>query len=153
MAYIGFIIFITLGTGAAVALFIFFPAILGLAIGTTPSSHAPMPPTVSIVTIQEGAANADSGKSFDPKIITVVIGTNNTVRWINQDEVPSSIVANDDTDQGFFNATNDASGDPTDQSFLMPHESFEFTFTKAGEFGYHSVPHPHMNGTVIVLSY
>jgi plastocyanin len=107
---------------------------------------------VSIVIIPKDAALASSGRNFEPATIKVVIGMNNTVRWVNEDMVPSSVVANNYDDIGFYNATEDALGNPTDQSLLNPHESFEYTFTKEGMFGYHSVPHPWMHGTVTVSS-
>jgi plastocyanin len=101
------------------------------------------------VIIPEGASSP--GGNFEPATINVVIGSNNTVRWINQDSIPSSIVADNDRDSSFFNATQDSSGNPTDQSLLIPGESFEYTFDKPGIFGYHSVPHPNMRSSVIVL--
>jgi len=74
-----------------------------------------------------------------------------TTQWINQDSVSHSVVADNDDDPGFFNATSDNDGNPTDQAWLNPRESFEYTFTKAEEFGYHGEPHSWMKGTVIVL--
>lgn len=41
-------------------------------------------------------------------------------------------------------------GNPTHESEIMPGKSFEFTFTKAGVYRYHSVPHPWMQGAIIV---
>lgn len=110
----------------------------------------PEQPKIAIVIIREDAALESSGRNFEPQIITVVIGINNTVRWINQDSVPSSVMA--DSDPDFINATTAPSGNPTEESFLLPGESFQYTFTKPGEYGYHSVPHPYMKGTVIVLA-
>lgn len=92
-------------------------------------------PAKSIVVIQEGSSVEESGKNFEPRIITVVIGVNNTVAWINQDVVPNTVVAD-----------NNGEPDP-----LMQGEEFRYTFTRPGEFGYHSEPHPWMRGTVIVL--
>jgi plastocyanin len=110
----------------------------------------------SIVLIPLGTAAAppdDSGmkQGYQPSEIRVVIGLNNTVRWINEDITTYSVVAANFDDPNFFNATTDSDGNPTDQAWLVPSESFEYTFTKAGIFDYHSVPHPWMRGTVIVL--
>ena len=106
---------------------------------------------ISVVTIPEGASLEDSGKNFEPATIKVVLGRNNTVRWVNEDAVPSSIVADNDSDTGFFNVTHGASGTAADESYLLPGESFEYTFTKAGVYSYHSEPHPWMHGTVVVF--
>jgi hypothetical protein len=35
-------------------------------------------------------------KNFEPQTITIVLGLNNTVRWINQDDCPSYITSNHD---------------------------------------------------------
>lgn len=114
------------------------------------SDIIPVQPKIAIVIIPQDAVLESSGKNFEPQVITIVIGINNTVRWINQDSIPSSVMA--DSDAAFINATHDSSGNPTEESFLLPGESFQYTFTKPGEFGYHSVPHPQLKGTVIVLA-
>jgi len=106
---------------------------------------------VTLVTIVEGASLATSDKTFEPKIIKVIIGVNNTVRWVNQDVTFNTIIADNMSDQEFWKATNPDESSNVDQ-LLSPGETFEYTFTKPGQFGYHGEPHPHMRGTVIVLS-
>jgi plastocyanin len=134
------------GIGFIIIIYLVF-ASLSTGLGT---SH------VSIVIIPNGTAAAapdDSAmkQGYQPKEIKVVVGLNNTVRWINEDMISYSVVADNFDDPNFFNATIDSDGNPTDQARLLPRESFEFTFTKAGIFDYHGVPHPWMRGTVIVL--
>lgn len=105
---------------------------------------------VVTVIIPERSSLRDSERNnFEPAIIKVVIGVNSTVRWSNQDITGHSIVADDKSDPDFYDATADDEGGA--KELLNPSETFEFTFTKAGEFGYHSEPHPWMRGTVIVL--
>ena len=70
---------------------------------------------------------------FGPDALTVTVGT--TVTWINQDDIPHTIVAND---KSFKSKVLDSD------------ERFSFTFTKPGEFGYFCSLHPHMVGKVIV---
>jgi plastocyanin len=70
---------------------------------------------------------------FGPAAITVAPGT--TVTWVNQDDIPHNIVADD---RSFKSKVLD-----TD-------ERFSFTFTKPGEYGYFCGLHPHMTGKVIV---
>lgn len=70
---------------------------------------------------------------FGPEAITVSVGT--TVTWINQDDIPHTVVAND---KSFKSKVLDSD------------ERFSFTFTKAGEYGYFCSLHPHMTGKVIV---
>ena len=71
---------------------------------------------------------------FGPEALTVSVGT--TVTWINEDDIPHTVVANDK--QTFKSKVMD-----TD-------ERFSFTFTKPGEYGYFCSLHPHMVGKVIV---
>lgn len=100
--------------------------------------------SISTVIIPEGSSLESAERNnFEPAAIRVVIGVNNTVQWINQDVVPHSIEADDEGDCDFCRATQDI--------FLMPGATFEYTFTKPGELDYYAVPHPHMRGTVVVL--
>jgi plastocyanin len=108
-------------------------------------------PSHVTVIIPEGSSLPDSEhNNFEPETIKVVIGVNNTVRWMNQDSVSSSIRADDKIDPEFYDATHlDENSEA--RLLLNPSETFEFTFTRPGEFGYHSEPHPHKRGIVVVL--
>ena len=70
---------------------------------------------------------------FGPEALTVSVGT--TVTWINQDDIPHTVVAND---KSFKSKVLDSD------------ERFSFTFTRPGEYGYFCSLHPHMTGKVIV---
>jgi plastocyanin len=70
---------------------------------------------------------------FGPQALTVSVGT--TVTWINQDDIPHTVVADDKTFKS---------------KVLDSDERFSFTFTKPGEYGYFCSLHPHMTGKVIV---
>lgn len=104
--------------------------------------------SVPVVTIPKGARDIESGKNFEPSIIRVVIGVNNTVRWVNQDDWGHFIEA-DNTDYPEFSEATRLATDFSSPNVLDPGEQFEFTFEKTGEFGYHSKPWN--RGTVIVL--
>lgn len=137
------------------------PVIVGLAVGIglivvfsgiSISDNAKVPENhVSIVMIPEGAAlQSSEHNNYEPS--TIRIKVNETIRWINEDSMASSVIADYNvSDPNFVKATQDSAGNPTVESELYPDESFEYTFTKAGVYGYHSVPHPWMHGTVIVL--
>jgi plastocyanin len=71
--------------------------------------------------------------SFSPATITVPVGT--TVRWTNRDDIPHTVV-NDD--QKFASKALD-----TD-------EQYSYTFTKPGTYGYFCSIHPKMTGKVVV---
>jgi len=71
--------------------------------------------------------------TFGPATLTVSLGA--TVTWVNNDDIPHTVVA---TDRAFKSHVMD-----TD-------EKFSFTFTKPGEYSYFCSLHPHMVGKVVV---
>ncbi len=92
--------------------------------------------TVSI-TIPQGTGSNYSSTGFFPSTITVVIGTNDTVTWTNNDIVPHTVTADD----GSFSSGN-----------MNPGDTFTFSFTTPGTYQYHCSYHSWMRGTVIVIS-
>jgi len=71
--------------------------------------------------------------TFTPKELTVPVGT--TVKWLNHDDIPHTIVEKKTTFRS---------------KALDTDESYSFTFTSAGTFDYFCGLHPHMVGQVIV---
>ena len=71
--------------------------------------------------------------TFGPQDLTVAVGT--TVKWVNHDDIPHSVV---DGNKVFRSKALD-----TD-------DSFSFTFASAGTFDYFCGLHPHMQGKIIV---
>lgn len=107
----------------ALALAIGLAGLGGLALSSpAASAEAPAGPTVKI-----------DNFVFGPQTLTVSVGT--TVTWVNQDDIPHTVVADDKT---FRSPVMDSD------------ERFSFTFTKPGEFDYFCSLHPHMVGKVIV---
>jgi plastocyanin len=99
------------------------------------------------IVIPEGASLESSSKNFSPQnaIVEIIVGDDyccNTVRWHNQDSVPAMIEADDDSDPDFYKATKGG-------VMIKPGESFDYKFTREGEFSYHGKPWQH--GKVIVL--
>ena len=99
---------------------------------TTTTSHNASNPEVSIV---YGSAANTTNVYYSPPTITVVIGVNNTVTWINNDIAPHTVTADD----GSFNSGN-----------LDPSASWTHVFTTPGTYTYHCEYHPWMQGTIIV---
>ena len=87
----------------------------------------PAPSNAAVIAIKISATG------FTPK--TVTINQNDAVKWTNADKVNHQLVANN----GAF-----ASG------ILKPGETYSFTFTTAGKFGYHDALHPSLTGTIYV---
>jgi plastocyanin len=71
--------------------------------------------------------------TFSAKELTVAVGS--TVRWINHDDIPHSIVAGNTAFRSKVLDTDDV---------------YSFTFTSAGTFDYRCGLHPLMTGTIIV---
>jgi len=101
------------------------------------------------VSIPEGSSSPDSQQVFGPPAIEGAAGTK--VGWVNFDFAQMSVLADDYSDPGFFNATHhDGSDNPTAGSSLYYYENFYYTFTKPGTYSYHCGFHPWMHGSVIV---
>lgn len=90
-----------------------------------------------IVSIQPGSAANTTKTYYSPPTITVVIGVNNTVTWINNDNAAHTVTATG----GSFNSGN-----------LNPGQSWTHTFTTPGTYTYSCSYHPWMTGTIIVKS-
>jgi amicyanin len=73
--------------------------------------------------------------TFAPPELNINVGT--TVKWVNHDDIPHSVV---EKAKAFRSKALD-----TD-------DSYSFTFTSAGTFDYFCGLHPHMVGKVIVKS-
>lgn len=71
--------------------------------------------------------------SFAPATITVSAGT--TVRWTNRDDIPHTVVSDDQSYQSKALDTDD---------------EYTHTFTKPGTYSYFCSIHPHMTGKVVV---
>ena len=93
--------------------------------------------STTTVNIKNGAGNNQLDPGFSPATITVVIGVNATVSWVNADTQAHTV-----TDSGnVFNSGNLAQG-----------KTYSFTFTSAGTYNYICTYHSWMKGTVIVKS-
>jgi plastocyanin len=72
--------------------------------------------------------------AFDAQTVTVAPGS--TVTWVNNDDAPHTVVAEDG--KSFRSKTLDTG------------DKFSFTFMSAGTYGYFCSVHPHMTGKVVV---
>jgi len=72
--------------------------------------------------------------TFEPQEITVDAGT--TVKWVNRDDIPHTVVSDDKT-------TFKSKALDTD-------DAFSFTFSKPGTYPYFCSIHPKMTGKVVV---
>jgi plastocyanin len=73
--------------------------------------------------------------SFAPASVTVPLGA--TVQWINRDDIPHTVVSDDN------GATFKSKALDTD-------DKFAFTFAKPGTYSYFCSIHPRMTGKIVV---
>lgn len=102
------------------------------------SSFAPEKPPYATIVIPEGASLISLEKTYEPDYARVLIGTNNTVRWVNNDRAFHTIAADTSFPRDF------------DATMLGPGDSYEYTFTTPGMYGYHGEPGPHLRGLIEV---
>ena len=127
---------------------VFFVASLFNATNPPPSVQF-QPPNTSLVIIPKGSS-LQGHVSLIPQNITVVIGSNNTVMWRNEDSSAVSIVSDTgyiDRLSGPFDTTR---SDSLPGGYIPPGKTFNFTFTEPGVYAYHGIPHPWVRGTVVV---
>lgn len=89
----------------------------------------------AVVIIPKSVSHMPYGSTFWPSTIKVVIGINNTVRWVNMDDHMHTVTA---IDWSFY----------SDE--LNLYDEFVYTFTRAGVYKYRCLPHPWMVGVVEV---
>ena len=95
------------------------------------------PPFNVTVNIVLGAQLSSQVQNFVPKNVTVVLGNNSMVIWVNQDTVPHTATG----DKGEF-----------DTGLIQPETSKSIIFTKPGVYKYHCMPHaPWMKDALVIV--
>ncbi len=100
---------------------------------TSHQGEAPSP-EATFVRILLGSADSVS-YSFSPDQVNVVIGVNNTVTWVNDDNAAHTVTSRD----GSFGSGNIGAGGV-----------YTYTFTTPGTYRYYCAYHSWMVGTVVV---
>ena len=80
----------------------------------------------------------EGNENLIPEEVTVVLGKNSTVTWINQDDTAHTL-------------HSDYKNNPWWTGLLRPSESSSVTFNNTGIFSYHGTPGPWITGAVIVV--
>jgi plastocyanin len=91
------------------------------------------------VSILNGASNSANGPGYGPDSITLVIGTNNTVTWTNNDSVHHTVTTSSAPSGATF-----SSGD------MSPGNTYTCTFSTPGTYKYYCTYHAWMTGMIEV---
>lgn len=105
------------------------------------------PPDTAKVSILEGSSQPSQQKNFEPKEIRGTLGLNNKIIWTNDDTTAHSVTS----DNQFADQINGPFNSIDSIGLVLPKKTYEFTFTKDGEYPYHCEPHPWMTGKVVIV--
>ncbi len=92
-----------------------------------------------VMILMGSGANQDS-PGYDPAIITVTVGANNTVTWTNNDTVGHTVTA----------ALVPNGAAMFDSGNIAPGQSYSYTFTLLGTYQYFCKYHPWMQALIVV---
>jgi plastocyanin len=107
---------------------------------TTSSQSKAAPISGFAISIPKGSSANQASPGFSPDNATLVVGTNSTVTWTNNDATGHTVTF-----------TSMPSGATVSSSTLIgPGETFTQTFTAAGTYQYHCTINAWMRGTIIV---
>jgi plastocyanin len=104
------------------------------------------------VTISPGSSLEANPEFFVPADVRTTIGIDSRVIWENEDTVPHTVTSDDgyvDQINGPFNSLEQQESVPG--GFVREGMTFEFVFTKVGNYAYHCEPHPWMQGSIEVV--
>jgi plastocyanin len=106
----------------------------------------------TIITIVEGSSLESNPDFFVKKDERATLEISNLVVWENKDTTAHTVTTDDgyrDAYSGVFDSRErkTAEGGPV----VLPGESYEFLFTKAGTYAYHCEPHPFMKGSIEIV--
>jgi plastocyanin len=104
-----------------------------------------------VVTIAPGSSLESNPEFFVPDDARTTIGINNKVIWENEDTVPHTVTTDDDYRDAYSGVFDTRANPDVGGGFVMPGATYEFLFTKVGEYPYHCEPHPWMQATVEVI--
>jgi DNA-binding beta-propeller fold protein YncE/glucose/arabinose dehydrogenase/plastocyanin len=110
----------------------------GNATGTTTGATGGGGATIGVSIVPDSTTLTDT--AYQPNPVQINVG--DTVTWTNDDAQPHTV-------------TSSANAQPDgqfDSNVMDPQQTFEHTFTEAGEYPYFCILHPNMVGTVSVMS-
>jgi plastocyanin len=104
------------------------------------------PPQITKIIISPGSSQPSQARNFVPKEGDATLGSTNKVVWTNTDTVPHSVTS----DNGYKDLINGQFNSIATIGLVLPQKTYQFTFTKDGQYPYHCEPHPWMTGKIVV---
>lgn len=95
-----------------------------------------------IIEIVPGALT-EGNDNYVPNSPTILLGTSNNVKWVNNDDTAHTITP-DHRHSDSYSGSFDSDG------VIKTGESYEFLFTEPQVVNYHCLPHPWMKGSITV---
>ncbi len=93
----------------------------------------------AVTIVLPNGVGANPNLNYAPPTVTVIVGVNNTIKWVNQDSIPHTVTSSTGTPTSFDSRT------------MNQGDTFTVTLTTPGTYGYICQFHPGwMKGTVIV---
>ena len=105
-----------------------------------------------LIKISPGSSLESNPEFYVPDDARATIGINSRVVWQNDDTVPHTVTTDNDY-RDAYSGLFDSRERPEEEggAFVMPGETYEFLFTKVGEYPYHCEPHPWMQASVEII--
>jgi plastocyanin len=138
---------VTTGIIGAILIAIVFALIYASSNVNAKQEHQPAVSIVNIDMVEVRDPNVHEFPQFVPRNMTVLVGLNNTVRWINNTPIPNAVIPDNPSIENFTSHDSRYANEIS----LLSNGTFDYTFTKPGTYNYHSTPHPWMSGTILVL--
>ena len=95
---------------------------------------------VAVSITKNSAARINLHQSYLPKVLRIKAGT--TVTWTNDDNVMHTVTSG--------NGDTETPDGIIESGYMKKGDTFSYTFNDVGTFPYYCIPHPLMQGTIIV---
>ncbi len=93
----------------------------------------------AVTIVLPNGVGANPSLNYEPPTVTVIVGVNNTIKWVDQDSIPHTVTSSSGTPTSFDSRT------------MNQGDTFTVTLTTPGTYGYFCQFHPGwMKGTVVV---
>lgn len=115
--------------------FLLFAGLLASGLFQAPNASTEAPPIIPTLTAANGGGVVVEMLNIAFVPLTAEVDTGGTVTWTNSDSVPHTVTPQNAAQWGTPGSGSDVA------AWIQPGQSWSFTFTTPGEFGYYCIPH------------